>query len=63
MNKKNKPTCVYTIKKNGEIYRYMVRIVIKGRSHYLGCFKTEPEATHAYETYMEKLSASKNEVA
>lgn len=54
MNRKAKKSpCVFPIKRNGEIYRYMVRTYINRERHYVGCFKTEAEAEVAYNKYME----------
>lgn len=63
MNKKTaKPTCVFPIKKDGKIYRYMVRTIINRESFYIGCFKTEQSATEAYQRFTE-TKAYKDAVA
>ena len=49
--KDNKPKCVYLIKRDGKVYRYMTRVIVKGKTHYLGCYKTQKEATKAYEAF------------
>lgn len=53
MNKDNKSKCVFPIKRNGKAYRYMTRVIIKGQRFYLGCYKTEAEASKAYVEFME----------
>lgn len=49
----NKAKCVFLIKRNGKPYRYMTRVIIKGQKFYLGCFKTEKEASKVYSEFME----------
>lgn len=51
--KKNKAKCVFVMKKNGKPYRYMTRVIIRGQRFYLGCYKTETEASKAYTEFME----------
>ncbi|MFO0202231.1 MAG: hypothetical protein ACK528_03780 [Alphaproteobacteria bacterium] len=54
MNKKNnKPACVFPIKRDGKIYRYMVRTYINRERHYVGCYKTQEEAVKAYGRFLE----------
>lgn len=54
MNRKSKkPACVFAMKKDGKIYRYMVRVYINKERHYVGCFKDEESAVIAYNKYME----------
>jgi hypothetical protein len=54
MNSKlSKAKCVFLIKRNGKPYRYMTRVIIKGQKFYLGCYKTEAEASKAYSEFME----------
>jgi len=55
--KDDKPRCVFAIKRNGEIYRYMARYTDNGFRVYLGCFKTEAEAVAAYQAKLEKEKA------
>jgi hypothetical protein len=57
--KKSKPQCVYEVKKNGEVYRYIVRTVIKGKTHYLGCYKTRSEAVKVYDKFAAKLGITR----
>lgn len=53
MNRKtNKAKCVFIMMKNGKPYRYMSRVVINGNRIYLGCYKTEKEASDAYNSFM-----------
>jgi hypothetical protein len=52
---KSKAKCVFTIKRKGKPYRYMTRVIIRGQRFYLGCFKTEGEATRVYQDFMEYL--------
>ncbi len=51
--KKNKPTCVFPVIKNGKPYRYFTRVIIRGKRIYLGCYKTQKEASAAYENFVE----------
>lgn len=48
-----KEKCVFVMKRNGKPYRYMTRVIIKGQRFYLGCYKTEVEASKAYKEFME----------
>ena len=50
--RKSKAKCVFPINRNGKIYRYMTRVIIKGQKFYLGCYKTEEEATEVYKNFM-----------
>ena len=52
--KKNKTPCVYAVKRNGEVTGYMVRKINKGISTYLGYYRTEEEASKAYQAYVER---------
>ena len=51
--KKNKPTHVFVVKRNGKPYRYMARITIKHSKKYLGCFETQAEAVSAVKKFFE----------
>jgi len=50
---KSKAKCVFVMKKDGKPYRYMSRVIIKGQKFYLGCYKTEAEASKVYSEFME----------
>ena len=57
MNRKQfKTKCVFPVKRNGKPYRYMSRVIIKGKKFYLGCYKTENEASSAYDSFMNYLN-------
>jgi len=63
MNTKiNKSKCVFVMKRNGKPYRYMVRTYINKERRYIGCFKTEEEATIAYNRFMQKELALRLEL-
>ena len=55
MNRKDKPRCVFVIKRNGKPYRYMTRTVLNNTKIYLGCYKTPEEAHEAYQKFMYEL--------
>ena len=58
MNRKPyKGACVFEVKRNGEVYRYMVRTTVNKERRYIGCFKTREEAETAYRKFKEKLDA------
>jgi hypothetical protein len=52
-----KAACVFVIKRNGEVYRYMVRTTVNKERRYIGCFKTREEAEAAYLKFKEKIDA------
>lgn len=52
-SKEKKAKCVFVMKRNGKPYRYMTRVIIRGNRFYLGCYKTEKEASTAYEQFMD----------
>ena len=52
---------VFPIKKNGKIYRYMVRFIENGYRTYIGCFKTQEEAVIALNNYESKRKGKHNE--
>jgi transposase len=54
MNKKTtKATCVFPVKRNGKPYRYMVRTIVNGTKFYVGCYKTQEQASKAYESFIQ----------
>lgn len=54
MTIKQKPLCVYVMKRNGEPYRWMVRTIVRGDVIYLGCYDTREKAIQAWNRYAEK---------
>lgn len=52
--KASKSKCVFVVKRNGKPYRYMVRTYINRERRYIGCFRTEEEATIAYNKFMQR---------
>lgn len=49
-----KPKWIFAIKKGGKVYRYMVRMIVKGKRVYLGCFETIEAAQAAIEQHRRK---------
>lgn len=50
----DKQVCVFLMKRNGEPYRWIVKVTIKKERKYIGCFKTKPEAVQALNSFMWK---------
>ena len=46
--------CVFMMKRNGQPYRWIVRVTVKKERRYVGCYKTRPEAVNALEAFMAK---------
>jgi hypothetical protein len=42
------------MKRNGQPYRWIVRVTVKKERRYVGCYKTRPEAVTALEAFMVK---------
>lgn len=42
---------IFPIKRNGEIYRYMVRFTINQEKIYVGCFKSVEDAKRARDNH------------
>lgn len=61
MTTKNKARCVYKIKRNGKVYRYMSRVIIDNIKYYIGCFETEEQASNAYVKFMNKYEQKQKE--
>lgn len=45
---------VFEVKKNGETYRFIVRITMNGFKEYIGCFKTREDAVIARDKALKK---------
>lgn len=45
---------VFLMKRNGEPYRWVVKVTINKERKYVGCFETKQEAIKALDAYMEK---------
>lgn len=50
----DKQVCVFLMKRNGEPYRWIVKVTIQKERKYIGCFKTKPEAVQALNSFMWK---------
>ena len=50
-----KPECIFPLYRNGELYRYMVRITNRKEKKYVGCFETREQATKARDEYLARL--------
>lgn len=48
------PMCVFMVKRNGQPYRWIVKITVKGERRYIGCFETKDRATEALESALKK---------
>ena len=48
--------CIYTLKRNGKIYRYIVKLTVNHERRYVGCYKTEKEAILAYRSYVKRMN-------
>lgn len=46
--------CVFMMKRNGQPYRWIVRVTVRKERRYVGCYKTRPEAVTALEAFMAK---------
>lgn len=46
--------CVFMMKRNGEPYRWIVRVTVQKERRYVGCYKTKPEAVSALQAFMAK---------
>lgn len=56
----NRYPCVFPVKRNGEIYRYVVKVTHNRERVYVGCYKSKEEAIHAHKLYMTKHAAKIN---
>jgi hypothetical protein len=54
--KKTKPMYVFTMKREGKVYRYMARVTINHSKKYLGCFQTQAEAVAAVKKFFDNHS-------
>lgn len=50
----DKQVCVFLMKRNGEPYRWIVKVTVQKERKYVGCFKTKPEAVQALNSFMFK---------
>ena len=48
------PICVFLMKRNGEPYRWIVKITVKGERRYIGCYQNKADAILAWETAVKK---------
>jgi hypothetical protein len=48
------PMCVFLMKRNGQPYRWIVKITVRGERKYIGCFQTKDQATKALELALKK---------
>lgn len=55
-----KPMCVFMMKRNGEPYRWVVKVTINKERIYVGCFQSKDEAVKAWANYMTKNGGSEN---
>lgn len=49
------PICVFLMKRNGEPYRWIVKITVKGERRYIGCYQNMADAILAWESAVRKL--------
>jgi len=54
MTEENNPMFVSLLKRNGEPYRWVVKVTINKERKYVGCFETKQEAITALTSYMKK---------
>ena len=49
-----RPMFVFLLKRNGEPYRWIVRVTINKERKYVGCFETKQEAITALDAYIKR---------
>lgn len=52
--KPKKHPCIFEMKKDGKVYRYIVRASINKVKTYVGCYETLEQAKEAYEKFKKR---------